>query len=117
MHGSLRVKYLEGGARRTETELMWNDPAGRNGLHASRRGIGHLFGADITRTLCDSLGIRAICRSHEPAKAIDAPYVEHSGRIVTTSSTRAYRGRAFVIIVDPNAISDASTLRDAAVEL
>ena len=114
---SLSLEDLKACVRSVETELIWNDPGNRRGVHPSRRGIGHRFGVDISRGLCESLGIKAICRSHEPAKALDSPYVEHSSLVVTTSSTRMYRGRAFVIVVDPSSIADASTLRDAAVDL
>ena len=111
---ALTLSDLEQGEREVETELMWNDPGKRSGLHPSRRGIGHYFGADITAACCESQGIRAICRSHEPSKALESPLVEHDGKIVTTSSTRMYRGRAFVIVVEPDSIYDGTSLQDAA---
>ncbi|MEM2491884.1 MAG: hypothetical protein QXG96_06845, partial [Candidatus Bathyarchaeia archaeon] len=46
---------------------------------------------------CGALGIGYIVRSHEPMKALDGPFVEHGGRVVTISSTGVYGGEPFAL--------------------
>jgi len=120
VHGGIHTSMndsaiLESPNATLESELLWSDPSGSNG--PSRRGIGHRFDARVTKGVCDAFGVRGIVRSHEPAKALSGPRVEHGGRIVTTSSTTTYGGRAYVLVVEPSSIKSGYSLVDSAVYL
>ncbi len=87
--------------RSLENEILWSDPGNHKGEGPSMRGIGTVFGSDITIDVTSSLGVSAVVRSHEPRKAMSGPYIEHDGRYVTISSTSVYGGRPFVLVIDP----------------
>ncbi|HDQ14576.1 MAG TPA: serine/threonine protein phosphatase [Sediminispirochaeta sp.] len=90
------------------TQLLWGDPADGEGESPSPRGAGRLFGPDISQTVLGALGMRYLIRSHEPRKAYAGPMVEHQGRVVTTSSTRVYGGRAFVLVLEAQQLCDGT---------
>jgi protein phosphatase len=83
-------------------DLLWSDPGAKPGASANTRGIGTLFGPDISEEVLASLGVPSLIRSHEPRKAASGPAVEHEGRVITTSTTRVYGGRPFILVLDPS---------------
>lgn len=120
VHGGIHASMtdsaiLESPTTTLESELLWSDPAESSG--PSRRGVGHRFDASVTKTVCSAFGVESVVRSHEPAKALSGPRVEHGGLIVTTSSTTTYGGRAYVLVVDPSSIRSGYSLVDSAVYL
>eukprot|EP00891_Asterochloris_glomerata_P000772 jgi/Astpho2/772/gw1.00016.111.1_t len=54
------------GASKMATEVLWSDPAKAPGLFANEsRGVGLIFGPDITKAFLEENGLRLIIRSHE----------------------------------------------------
>lgn len=78
-------------------DVLWSDPGAKRGLHPSRRGIGHVFGIDVSRRVIEALGVVRVIRSHEPRKAASGPVEEHDGAVMTVSSTDVYGGRPHVV--------------------
>jgi 3',5'-cyclic AMP phosphodiesterase CpdA len=89
-------------------EILWNDPYPEEGLYASMRGAGSMFGPDVSQTVLQRLNLRYLIRSHEPRKAIQGPYIEHEGRVITTSSTNVYDGRPFALVLDLQNLPDST---------
>lgn len=79
--------------------LMWSDPGRGTGERPNPRGIGTLFGKDVSEAVLNAIGIRHIFRSHEPRKARSGLHFDHGGRVVTTSSTSVYGGRPFITVL------------------
>ncbi|MBI5740758.1 MAG: serine/threonine protein phosphatase [Nitrospirae bacterium] len=97
---SSKIKYVEDLSKReNEINLLWSDPSARHGEHRNPRGAGLLFGEDITRKVLSSLGLKMIVRGHEPGKAVNGPYTEHAGKVITVNSSFAY-GRPFILRID-----------------
>lgn len=69
-------------------ELLWTDPQPNSGRSISKRGIGLLFGPDITQKFCLSNKIRKILRSHEVR--MQGVEIEHNGRLITIFSAPNY---------------------------
>ncbi|CAI5446412.1 unnamed protein product [Caenorhabditis angaria] len=47
-------------------DLLWSDPEeGNVGWGLSPRGAGYLFGADASKTFCETNGVDLICRAHQ----------------------------------------------------
>lgn len=106
VHGgvSSRVRSLEDlrhPSRIVEKDILWSDPWEGYGEYPNRRGVGVEFGRDVTDEVCRRIGVKRIIRSHEPMKALDGPWYEHGGKVVTVSSTRVYGGKPFILLVDP----------------
>ena len=104
VHGGISSKIrslrsLEEPTPEIEEDVLWSDPWGGLGEHPNFRGAGVLFGMDISETVCKALNVNYIVRSHEPRKALDGPYIEHNGMVVTVSSTRIYGGRPFILSI------------------
>ncbi len=102
VHGgvSSRIGSLEDLDRPTPTveeDVLWSDPCEGEGEFPNPRGAGVLFGEDVSERVCRALGIGYIVRSHEPMKALDGPFIEHRGRVVTISSTNVYGGAPFAL--------------------
>ena len=93
-----------------QERLYWSDPGPGTGEKPSPRGAGRVFGKDVTRRVCDALGVKRIVRSHEPRKAVAGPKSEHESRIVTVSATRVYGGKAFVLVFDLAKAGEPETL-------
>ncbi|MFW6274437.1 MAG: metallophosphoesterase family protein [Spirochaetota bacterium] len=89
-------------------EMLWNDPTPEEGQYASMRGAGSMFGPDISESVLRRLNLRYLIRSHEPRKAIQGPYIEHEGRVITTSSTNVYDGRPFALILELEDLPDSN---------
>jgi len=114
VHGGISSKIkglddLKYPTRSIEIDILWSDPFDDRGELPSIRGAGTIFGRDITERVCDSFKIKRIIRSHEPIKAISGPNYEHDRRIITVSSTNAYGGRPFILILDTKEPSNIST--------
>ena len=106
VHGGISSKVenldnLKKPTKDIETDILWSDPFTENGEQLNFRGAGVHFGEDITMDICKRLKIRAIIRSHEPQKALQEPFYEHSNKVVTINSTSVYGGRPFALIIDP----------------
>ncbi len=84
-----------------EEDVLWSDPFEGFGEHLNTRGAGVEFGEDVSEETCRRLGVKRIVRSHQPTKALEGPYVEHGGRVITISSTIVYGGTPFVLVLLP----------------
>lgn len=80
--------------------VLWSDPFDGLGERPSRRGAGIEFGSDVSESVCKSLGVKRIIRSHEPKKAPNGPCTEHDGRVITTSCTSVYGGRPSILFIE-----------------
>lgn len=87
-------------SKEIEEDLLWSDPFEGNGEFHNPRGAGVLFGKNITEKFCSTLKIQKIIRGHEPRKAMNGPFYEHDGKVITVSSTRVYGGKAFVLKIE-----------------
>ncbi|HLI46606.1 MAG TPA: hypothetical protein VKU94_05375, partial [Geobacterales bacterium] len=67
-------------------EILWNDPMDDNGLKASYRGAGFLFGADITEDFLKRNNLLMLIRGHEPAR--NGYFLSHEGRVITIFSRK-----------------------------
>jgi len=80
-----------------EEAVLWSDPGDVTGECPNFRGAGVVFGEDVTHRVLDSLSVRYLVRGHEPRKATRGPFIEHGGRVITTSCTSVYGGVPFVL--------------------
>lgn len=69
-------------------EMLWTDPQSETGRSPSKRGVGMMFGPDVTERFCERNGLDAIIRSHEVR--MGGYEVEHSGRCITVFSAPNY---------------------------
>ena len=118
VHGGVSSKIrgledLENPTPSVEEDLLWSDPFERSGEYPNPRGAGVLFGPEASESLVKRMGVKFVLRSHEPRKAFDGPCLEHSGRVLTLSSTKVYGGRAFVLTfrLDPTLTTKELTER------
>lgn len=102
--GIKNIKDLE--KNENEIDLLWSDPSPLRGEHPNMRGAGITFGEDVTIKVLSSLGLKMIVRSHEPGKAVNGPYIEHRGKVITTNSCASYggRGKSFLLKVDTESL-------------
>ncbi len=100
-------------SREVERDVLWSDPSEEEGERSNitRGGAGVLFGADITRKVCNNIGVKAIIRGHQPRKARNAPVYEHDGKIITINSTSLYGGTPFALSLNPRKPSKFDTIR------
>lgn len=100
MHGGVPVKsYERGGAATLEeylggessdwrdeyTEILWNDPGEHvSSFEPSPRGVGYIWGREVTNYVKSKYGISTIIRGHEPANA--GYKLNHGGTVVTIFS-------------------------------
>jgi protein phosphatase len=67
-------------------EMLWNDPEEElKGVRPSPRGLGKLFGTDVTVKLLNMLNVKALIRGHESCQ--EGFKTNHEGRILTIFST------------------------------
>ncbi len=86
-----------------EIQFLWNDPFEGKGFFPSPRGIGFLFGKDITERFCKKFGFKLIVRSHEPCNAFKE---NHNGKVLTVFSSKVYGNKnAGFILIEKNRIS------------
>ncbi len=65
-------------------EILWSDPKDAiTGTQPSGRGLGRLFGEDVTSEVLQITNTRTLIRSHEPC---DGVRVNHSGKVLTLFS-------------------------------
>ncbi|HIQ13166.1 MAG TPA: serine/threonine protein phosphatase [Thermoprotei archaeon] len=88
VHGGIPVTAeslddIENPNKNVLTEILWNDPFDGYGIRPSYRGVGYLFGEDVTRTFLMTTGLKAVVRGHEP---VDGYKIMHGGRLVTIFS-------------------------------
>ena len=101
LHGGVSSKIkslddLKNPSEEIETDILWSDPAEDDvkGEQYNPRGAGVLFGKDITREVCEALGVKTIIRSHQPYLAKNGAATHHDNRLLTISSTTVYDGKA-----------------------
>jgi len=113
VHGGVSTKIvssqdLKRPSKIVEADILWSDPFEGYGEYPNRRGVGVEFGVDVTEEVCRRLNVKRIIRSHEPMKAVNGYCSEHSGKVITISSTSVYHGRPFVLIINSKNPSDIS---------
>jgi protein phosphatase len=65
-------------------EILWNDPLDDlTGVKPSPRGLGNLFGEDVTSRILELTRTKTLIRSHEPCEGVK---VNHSGKVLTVFS-------------------------------
>lgn len=70
-------------------DLTWSDPVDRIGITASHRGLGYLYGPDITRDFVQFNNISVVIRSHQYK---ETGYSEqHDSLCITVFSCPNYR--------------------------
>ncbi|MEM5830224.1 MAG: metallophosphoesterase family protein [Candidatus Aenigmatarchaeota archaeon] len=85
----IKIEDIEKSSDYIHVQLLWNDPLEDKGYQPSYRGVGYLFGYDITeRFLKDNKKI-AIIRSHEPCNGIK---YNHNNKVITVFSMKGYYG-------------------------
>ncbi len=111
VHGGISSKIesiedLKHPNEKVEEDILWSDPFDGYGEKPNPRDAGVLFGKDVTDSVCQKLNVKGIIRGHEPRKAIDGPYVEHGGKVITVSSTSVYGGKPFLLEVPTEEIDN-----------
>ncbi|MCL5877258.1 MAG: serine/threonine protein phosphatase [Candidatus Bathyarchaeota archaeon] len=107
VHGGVSTKLtgsddLKMPSEELRLDLLWSDPTNGDGEDPNyARGAGVEFGSDVSASVCKSLGVARIIRSHQPQLAAAKPYVSHGGRVVTVNATSVYGGAPFVYFIDP----------------
>jgi len=76
-----RHKQRQPGQEGLMMEMLWTDPQTLPGRGPSKRGVGLMFGPDVTKRFCENNGLEAIIRSHEVR--MGGYEVEHDGRCIT----------------------------------
>lgn len=97
----LRLEDLQHPTEELEKDILWSDPFEGHGERPNPRWVGVEFGIDISKHVCQVLGVKRIIRSHEPTKTLNGPYYAHEGRIITVNSTSIYGGHPFILNIDP----------------
>lgn len=69
-------------------ELMWSDPQMMCGTSDSKRGVGTMFGPDITKKFLQKNKLDYIVRSHEVKQ--EGYEVSHDGKCITVFSAPNY---------------------------
>jgi diadenosine tetraphosphatase ApaH/serine/threonine PP2A family protein phosphatase len=68
-------------------EILWSDPLdGIKGTYPSPRGVGRLFGENVTDKLLELFKVKALIRGHEPSG--DGFKTNHRGKVITIFSRR-----------------------------
>jgi diadenosine tetraphosphatase ApaH/serine/threonine PP2A family protein phosphatase len=83
----LRYAHLNHPKERHLEEMLWSDPMeGIDGVHASPRGAGRLFGADVTESFLKMLHVKFLIRGHEPSEK--GFKMNHNDKILTLFSRK-----------------------------
>ncbi len=101
------IEDLKYPSRLIEKDVLWSDPYDGEGEYINMRGVGVIFGKDVSKEICQKIGVKRIVRSHQPRKASKEPCVEHDGRVITISSTHVYGDKAFALKLPANNLDDA----------
>ncbi len=104
----ISIESLKKTSKEIETDILWSDPFEGKGERPNSRGVGIFFGEDVTDDVCKRLAVKRIIRSHEPNKSLFEPFFEHSGKVITVSSTHFYGGKPFVLVIHPSNPSELS---------
>jgi len=67
-------------------EILWNDPMEMEGIEDSYRGVGKLFGIDITEKFLKRNNLMLLIRGHEPAR--EGYYITHNNMVITVFSRK-----------------------------
>lgn len=77
------------------TDMIWSDPIATPGRYRSPRGIGILFGPDITEAFLDANRLSCVIRSHQmPQEEPRGWEALHDGKCITLFSASNYCGDA-----------------------
>jgi hypothetical protein len=66
-------------------DMLWSDPQESRGIQPSPRGIGNLFGPDVTREFLRLLNVKVLIRGHECCP--EGSRIDHDNRVLTLFST------------------------------
>jgi len=69
-------------------ECLWSDPCDKNGRHPSKRGVGVMFGPDVTEKFLLDNDLKLVVRSHE-VKPTGYEY-QKGGKCITIFSAPNY---------------------------
>ena len=69
-------------------ECLWSDPCDMDGRHPSKRGVGVLFGPDVSQRFCEENKIDLVVRSHEVKN--EGFEFQKGGRVLTVFSAPNY---------------------------
>jgi diadenosine tetraphosphatase ApaH/serine/threonine PP2A family protein phosphatase len=92
-------------------EILWSDPVEDKGYFQSSRGVGMLFGEDVTDEVLRAVGVKTLIRSHEACEGVE---VQQRGKILTLFSRKGapyFNSRAAYLLLDENELREA---KDAA---
>jgi len=98
LHGGVSSKIrslndLKNPSEEIETDILWSDPADiATGEGPNSRGAGVVFGKDITKRVCEGIGVKTIIRSHQPSITKGGIAIHHDNMLLTISSTTVYEG-------------------------
>jgi protein phosphatase len=113
--GSLQdiAQAQEGGNMAVLEDLLWSDPAENLiGVSESPRGVGKLFGKDITKKVLEKLNAKMLIRGHEATDA--GCKINHDGQVLTLFSRKGppYHNQygAYLQLPLDKKISDANEL-------
>jgi Ca2+-binding EF-hand superfamily protein/diadenosine tetraphosphatase ApaH/serine/threonine PP2A family protein phosphatase len=86
------------------TDLLWSDPAKRNlGCEPNNhRGIGWLFGSDVSQNFCKKYGFDAIIRSHEVRADGFSQDHQYCYTVFSSSYYCGGTNKAAVLLLDAN---------------
>jgi hypothetical protein len=110
VHGGISSKIvskkdLEAPSEELCIDLLWSDPFDGKGEDPNfGRGAGVEFGSDVSKAVCEALGVERIVRSHQPQLAAQKPHVMHNGRLITLNATTVYGGLPFIYFIDPKTV-------------
>ncbi|OYT42753.1 MAG: serine/threonine protein phosphatase [Candidatus Aenigmarchaeota archaeon ex4484_224] len=90
VHGGIPVEkisidLLENPIFRIKAQLVWNDPFEGFGYLNSPRGMGYLFGIDITESFLSQFNLEKIIRGHEVCNGFKE---NHKGKVLTVFSSK-----------------------------
>jgi protein phosphatase len=95
-------------------EMLWSDPKEElKGTQRSPRGVGKLFGIDITKKITKLAGVNVLIRSHEASP--EGFKINHEGRVLTIFSTNKppYDKCATYLQIDLSSnFKDANSLKE-----
>ena len=94
-----RHKQRQPGHAGLMMEMLWTDPQEGEGRSPSKRGVGLMFGPDVTKRFCERNGLEAVIRSHEVR--MDGYEVQHDGRCITSKLMSLLSG-LFLLFFPPS---------------
>jgi serine/threonine-protein phosphatase 5 len=83
-------RFCQPGVSGVMTDILWSDPIDQNGIRRSPRGVGHLFGPDVTTQFLKSNGLKLLIRSHQCPQ--EGYVIQHAGKCITVFSAPNYMG-------------------------